>query len=130
MLFGTVYLLAHGIVKVALVIAPLANRIWAYPWMIAVLLAFIGYQLYRIVLNPTAGLIAVTVFDLAIVTLTWREYGRQRELLAQADVNVRRGTGCESPTGCGRPPSARTRDRQLRRTVALRYPAEPVRRPG
>lgn len=36
-LFGAVYLLAHGVVKVALAIAMLLNKIWAYPWMIAVL---------------------------------------------------------------------------------------------
>jgi uncharacterized membrane protein len=77
-LFGAVYLLAHGVVKVALVIALLLNKIWAYPWMIVVLVVFIGYQLYRIALNPTAGLIALTVFDVAIVALTWREYGQQR----------------------------------------------------
>jgi uncharacterized membrane protein len=46
--------------------------------MIAVLLLFIGYQLYRIVLNPTAGLIGLTVFDIVIVALTWREYLLQR----------------------------------------------------
>src|SRR5688572_7338729 len=35
--FGAVYLLAHGIVKLVLVIALLSNRLWAYPWMITVL---------------------------------------------------------------------------------------------
>jgi uncharacterized membrane protein len=77
-LFGGVYLLAHGLVKVVLVVALLLNKLWAYPWMIAVLLLFIGYQLYRIVLNPTAGLIGLTVFDIVIVALTWREYLQQR----------------------------------------------------
>ncbi|MBA3528052.1 MAG: DUF2127 domain-containing protein [Propionibacteriaceae bacterium] len=77
-LFGAVYLLAHGVVKVVLVVALLLNRLWAYPWMIVVLLVFIGYQLYRIVLNPTAGLIGLTVFDMVIVALTWREYHQQR----------------------------------------------------
>lgn len=77
-LFGAVYLLAHGIVKVALVVALLLNKIWAYPWMIAVLVVFIGYQLYRIALSPTAGLIALTIFDVVIVALTWREYRQQR----------------------------------------------------
>jgi uncharacterized membrane protein len=77
-LFGAVYLLAHGIVKVVLVVALLFNRLWAYPWMIAVLLLFIAYQLYRIVLDPTAGLIGLTVFDGVIVALTWREYHQQR----------------------------------------------------
>jgi uncharacterized membrane protein len=59
-------------------VALLFNRLWAYPWMIAVLLLFIAYQLYRIVLDPTAGLIGLTVFDGVIVALTWREYREQR----------------------------------------------------
>jgi uncharacterized membrane protein len=79
-LFGAIYLLAHGTVKVVLVIALLLNKLWAYPWMIIVLVLFIGYQLYRIVLHPTAGLIALTVFDVLIVALTWREYRQQRRI--------------------------------------------------
>jgi uncharacterized membrane protein len=78
-LFGAVYLLAHGVVKVVLVVALLLNKLWAYPWMIVVLLLFITYQLYRIVLDPTAGLIGLTVFDAVIVALTWREYHEQRQ---------------------------------------------------
>lgn len=78
LLFGAVYLLVHGVVKVVLVTALLLNKLWAYPWMIAVLLLFIAYQLYRIVLNPTPGLIGLTIFDIAIVALTWREYHEQR----------------------------------------------------
>jgi uncharacterized membrane protein len=76
--FGAVYLLAHGIVKIVLVIALLRNRLWAYPWMIAVLLAFIAYQVYRIVTSPTAGMIALTIFDLVVTVLTVIEYRRQR----------------------------------------------------
>ena len=64
--------------KVVLVVALLLNRLWAYPWMIVLLLLFIAYQLYRIVLNPTAGLIGLTIFDTMIVALTWREYRQQR----------------------------------------------------
>jgi uncharacterized membrane protein len=77
-LFGAVYLLAHGGVKVVLVIALLLNKLWAYPWMIVVLLLFIAYQLYRIVLDPSAGFIGLTIFDIVIVALTWREYHEQR----------------------------------------------------
>jgi uncharacterized membrane protein len=79
-LFGSVYLLTHGAVKVVLVVALLLNKLWAYPWMIVVLLVFIGYQLYRISLDPTAALIALTVFDVVIVLLTWREYRVQRRI--------------------------------------------------
>ena len=77
-LFGAVYLLLHGAVKVVLVIALLLNKLWAYPCMIVVLLIFIGYQLYRIALQPSAGLVLLTAFDVVIVALTWREYRRQR----------------------------------------------------
>ena len=66
--------------KVVLVVALLLNKQWAYPSMIIVLLIFIGYQLYRIALNPSAGLLALTVFDALIVVLTWREYRRQRRI--------------------------------------------------
>ncbi|WP_427016790.1 hypothetical protein ACQCSX_19105 [Pseudarthrobacter sp. P1] len=47
--------------------------------MIAVLIAFIAYQGYKIVLAPTAGLAILTVFDILIVFLTWHEYRRQRQ---------------------------------------------------
>jgi uncharacterized membrane protein len=77
-IFGAVYLLLHGAVKVVLVIALLLNKLWAYPSMIIVLLIFIGYQVYRIALQPSAGLVALTIFDVVIVALTWREYRRQR----------------------------------------------------
>ena len=72
--------LLHGAVKVVLVIALLLNKLWAYPFMIIVLLIFIGYQLYRIAIQPSAGLVALTIFDVAIVALTWREYRRQRRI--------------------------------------------------
>ncbi|MEP7192467.1 MAG: DUF2127 domain-containing protein [Actinomycetota bacterium] len=75
--FAAVYLLLHGITKIVLVAALLRNQIWAYPWMIAFLLIFIGYQLYRIVLQPTFGLGALTIFDGFIVWLTWREWRKQ-----------------------------------------------------
>jgi uncharacterized membrane protein len=93
LLFGALYLLTHGITKVVLVVALLLDKIWAYPWMIGVLLLFIGYQLYRIALNPTAGLVALTAFDLVIVTLTWREYTQQRQRRRNhADVVVAHDT--------------------------------------
>jgi Predicted membrane protein len=75
--FAAVYLLLHGIVKIVLVAALLRNQIWAYPWMIGFLLIFIVYQLYRIVLSPTFGLTALTIFDAIIVWLTWREWRKQ-----------------------------------------------------
>ena len=63
-LFGAVYLLSHGIAKIVLVTLVLRDKLWAYPWLIALLLAFIGYQLYRITaVHFSVGLTALTVFD-------------------------------------------------------------------
>jgi len=94
--FGAIYLLAHGAVKVVLVIALLMNKLWAYPCMIVVLLIFIGYQLYRIALDPSAGLIALTVFDAVIVTLTWREYRRQRRIPHDRSSSTASSTSTET----------------------------------
>ena len=77
-IFGAIYLLSHGAVKIVLVIAVLKNKIWAYPWMIGFLLVFILYQLYRITFAPSFGLIALTIFDILIVWLTYLEYQKHR----------------------------------------------------
>jgi uncharacterized membrane protein len=76
--FGAVYLLLHGVVKVVLVAALLRDKIWAYPWMIAFLIVFIVYQIYRMTFAFSIGLLALTVFDLVVTWLTYREYGKQR----------------------------------------------------
>ena len=74
-IFAAVYLLAHGAAKVVLVVAVLRNQHWAYPGMIILLVAFIVYQLYRLVaVEFSIGLTLLTIFDAFVVWLTWREY--------------------------------------------------------
>jgi uncharacterized membrane protein len=77
-LFGAIYLLAHGAVKVFLVIAVLRGRLWAYPWLIGFLVLFIGYQGVELVLHFGWGLLLLTAFDIFIVVLTVREYRLRR----------------------------------------------------
>lgn len=77
-LFGAVYLLLHGAVKVVLVVAVLRDRLWAYPWLIGFLVLFIGYQVYDMIVHFTWGMLALTVFDAFIVALTMREYRLHR----------------------------------------------------
>jgi len=76
--YGGIYLLAHGLAKVVLVVLVLRNKLWAYPPMIALLMLFIVYQVYRLTYKFSYGLLALTVFDLLVVWLTWREYGIKR----------------------------------------------------
>jgi uncharacterized membrane protein len=77
-LFGAIYLLLHGVVKVVLVWAVLRDHLWAYPWLIAFLLVFIVYQGYELIVAFSWGLLLLTAFDILIVCLTWRENNIQR----------------------------------------------------
>lgn len=63
-----------------LVGALLRNQIWAYPWMIVFLVAFIAYQVYRMTFAFSVGLLALTIFDVFVAWLTYREYGKQRAI--------------------------------------------------
>ncbi len=76
--FGAWYLLVHGVVKVMLVAAVLRDHLWAYPWLIGFLVAFIGYQSYELVVHFSWGLLLLTLFDVFIVYLTLREYRRHK----------------------------------------------------
>jgi uncharacterized membrane protein len=76
--FGAWYLLVHGVVKVLLVAAVLRDHLWAYPWLIGFLVAFIGFQGYELVVHYSWGLLLLTLFDIFIVYLTVREYRRHK----------------------------------------------------
>jgi uncharacterized membrane protein len=78
--FASAYLISHGAVKLVLVIALLMNRLWAYPLMIVMLSVFIGYQTYRFVLTHSSMMMALSVFDLIVLILTWLEFREQRLL--------------------------------------------------
>jgi len=90
-LFGAVYLLAHGLVKAILVTALLKNQLWAYPWTIAFLGVFIVYQLYRLSFQPSVGLTALTIFDTVIASVIHvLQAGSAIELLRTPDASARR----------------------------------------
>lgn len=72
--YYAIYLLSHGVIKLALVAALMRGLIWAYPVSIAVLLGFVAYQLYRFGFTHSWGLLALTVFDLVVIALIVREY--------------------------------------------------------
>ena len=81
--------------------------------MIVVLLLFIGYQLYRIVLNPTTGPIALTVFDVVIVALTWRETCSSVATATPSAIAARCGEAAQRQhRPGGEPTSGRATDQQ------------------
>jgi uncharacterized membrane protein len=81
LIFGSVYLLAHGLVKVVLVVEILRNRLWAYPGLIIVTSAFMIYQIYQFGYSGSITLLLLTIFDAVVVWLTVLEYNKRRKLL-------------------------------------------------
>jgi uncharacterized membrane protein len=72
--FIGVYLLSRGVVKFALVVALLKNKLWAYPTSLVVLGLFVLYQIYQIVIAFSALLVFLTILDLIVMWFIWREY--------------------------------------------------------
>jgi uncharacterized membrane protein len=80
--FATVYLVAHGVVKVVLAAGLLRNKRWAFPFGIVVLLAFAVYQMYRFTHTHALVLPALSAVDVAIAWLVWREWRMRDSALA------------------------------------------------
>lgn len=74
-LFVALYLLSRGLIKLGLVWGLLTNRLWAYPWSLAVLGVLVVYQAYQIATTHSLLVIGITVFDLFVLYFIWREYG-------------------------------------------------------
>ena len=74
--FGGLYLLSHGAVKLLLVAGLLRKKLWAYPASLAVFALFILYQMVRWLDTHSAWLLALTVVDLVVMWLIWHEYRR------------------------------------------------------
>lgn len=72
--FAALYLLAHGVVKLFLIVALLRNKLWAYPVSLLVFGGFVVYQVYRFDVIGGVGLILLTTLDLIVMWLIWLEY--------------------------------------------------------
>jgi uncharacterized membrane protein len=84
-LFASMYLLSHGAVKVVLAVALWMNAQWAYPLTIFVFGGFSVYQTYRYSHTHSITMLLLTIFDLAIIYLTWMEW-RERKAEKQPQL--------------------------------------------
>ncbi|MFP6560371.1 DUF2127 domain-containing protein [Paraburkholderia sp. B3] len=82
--FAAVYLLAHGLLKLWLIVGLLRRRLWYYPVSMVVFAFFIAYQIYRYTLTHSVWLLLLTAMDAVVIALTWHEY---RYLLFRRDLN-------------------------------------------
>jgi uncharacterized membrane protein len=80
-----VFLLAHGIVKIALVYCLLREFIWVYPYALIILGLFTVYQAYVLVRHPSVAIVLFLVLDLIIMWLVWREWRQLRSKSASGE---------------------------------------------
>jgi uncharacterized membrane protein len=71
---ASAFLIAHGVVKLALVGGLAANRLWAYPAAIVVFAGFAIYQLCQLAGQYSLFLAVITVLDVGVVLLIAAEY--------------------------------------------------------
>ena len=72
--FAAAYLLVHGLAKVGLAAGLLRERRGVFPAALAFLGLFFLYQVYRLIIDPSAALAVVMLTDAAILLLVWKEY--------------------------------------------------------
>lgn len=88
--FASLFLFSHGVVKLVLIIGLWLDRLWAYPLTILVFGAFGAYQMYRFTHTHSLALVILTIFDIALIYLTAREYKEQRLIQPPAQQVGRR----------------------------------------
>lgn len=81
--FLIIFLISHGIVKIVLVGCLLKKIVKVYPYALAVLGAFLMYQVYVFIREPSIGMALFSILDAVIIGLVWREY---KMLLAEKVV--------------------------------------------
>ena len=78
--FIALYILFHGVLNIFLAIQLYRDRHWSYFVAIGAMSTFVLYQIYRISVFHSPILVAVTIFDIGFIALTWHEYRYHREV--------------------------------------------------
>lgn len=73
-LFGVLYLLLHGVVKICIVYFLFKEKIKVYPWAIGALSLFTAYQIYLAWQHFSWALLGLACLDAIIVVMSLYEY--------------------------------------------------------
>lgn len=76
--FVVIWLIAHGIVKLALAIELLRGKTWVFPVAITILSGFVGYMTYRLAGHFSWWPFAFALFDAMTVALVLNEWRARR----------------------------------------------------
>jgi uncharacterized membrane protein len=75
------FFLSHGALNLALAVALLLEKLWAYPAAFAILALFIALQLFRFTHVHDPGLVVFSILDVIVIALAWHEYQLLRKHL-------------------------------------------------
>lgn len=75
---GAVYLVVHGAVKVAIIIALARGSRRVYPWAVIVLGLLTAVQIVDLVVKFSIGMLLLTILDAVIIALIVREWHDER----------------------------------------------------
>lgn len=89
--FAAIYLLAHGVVKLWLIVGLLRDRLGYYPTALVVFALFIAYQLYRYAFTFSIWLLAVTALDVIVIVLTWHEWRYLKTVILGDSTRIQNG---------------------------------------
>jgi len=73
-----IWLLVHGVLKLALAIELLRGKSWIFPVAAAILSGFVAYMTYKLVGHYSPWLLAFALFDLVTVALVLSEWRAHR----------------------------------------------------
>jgi uncharacterized membrane protein len=74
------FLLIHGVVKLAIVISLIVGATKIYPWAIGALGILAVVQIVDFIVKPSVGVALLTILDFVVIALTWREWRQHRGL--------------------------------------------------
>ena len=72
--FYALYLLAHGGLKLTIVLLLWRRVLWAYPAGMAVLAGFVAFQIYEFLHAGSPFLLILALFDCVMIVLVWLEW--------------------------------------------------------
>lgn len=81
--FIVIWLLVHGILKLALAIELLRGRSWIFPVAAVILSGFVAFMTYKLFVHYSLWLLAFALFDLITVVLVLNEWRSNRTREAQ-----------------------------------------------
>lgn len=76
--FIVIWLLVHGVLKLALAIELLRGRSWIFPVAAVILSGFVAFMTYKLFVHYSPWLLAFALFDLITVVLVLNEWRSNR----------------------------------------------------